>query len=89
MRPQGRTLFYCCFFILLLCLLERARRAAVKRGERPSKKSATVHTDPDALIAMCDDTLEECAIAPYSTSHSPAATVAAVKWPPRISVTCV
>jgi len=39
-------------------LLARARRAAVKRGERPSKKTAITKRELDALVATCDDTLE-------------------------------
>ena len=39
-------------------LLARARRAAVKRGERPSKKTAIVRTGLEAVIATCDDSLE-------------------------------
>jgi integrase len=39
-------------------LLARARRAAVKRGERPSKKTALVRSGLEALIATCDDSLE-------------------------------
>ena len=39
-------------------LLARARRAAVKRGERPSKKTALVRSGLEALIARCDDSLE-------------------------------
>jgi integrase len=36
-------------------LLARARRAAVKRGERPSKKTAIVRSGLEALIETCDD----------------------------------
>lgn len=39
-------------------LLARARRAANKRGERPSKKTAITKRELDALIATCDDTIE-------------------------------
>jgi integrase len=39
-------------------LLSRARRAAAKRGERPSKKTAATLTELDAMLATCDDTLE-------------------------------
>jgi integrase len=39
-------------------LLARARRAAVKRGERPNKKTAIVRAGLEALIATCDDSLE-------------------------------
>lgn len=39
-------------------LLSRARRAAVKRGERPAKKTAITRNELEALIATCEDTLE-------------------------------
>lgn len=39
-------------------LLARARRAAVKRGERPAKKTAITRIELAALVATCDDTLE-------------------------------
>lgn len=39
-------------------LLSRARRAAVKRGERPTKKTAITRAELEALIATCEDTLE-------------------------------
>jgi integrase len=39
-------------------LLARARRAAVKRGERPAKKTAITRTELDALVATCNDSLE-------------------------------
>jgi integrase len=39
-------------------LLARARRAANKRGERPTKKTAITKRELDALIATCDDSLE-------------------------------
>lgn len=39
-------------------LLSRARRAAVKRGVRPHKKTAATRTELDALLATCDDSLE-------------------------------
>ena len=39
-------------------LLARARRAANKRGERPSKKTAITKRELDALIATCDQSLE-------------------------------
>lgn len=38
-------------------LLARARRAAVKRGERPAKKTAITQAELAALLATCDDTL--------------------------------
>lgn len=39
-------------------LLKRGRRASVKRGERPQKKTAITRAELDAMIATCDDTLE-------------------------------
>ncbi|WP_291775432.1 site-specific integrase [Castellaniella sp.] len=38
-------------------LLARARRAAVKRGERPAKKTAITQAELAALLATCDDSL--------------------------------
>lgn len=39
-------------------LLSRARRAAVKRGERPTKKTAITRAELEAMLATCDDSLE-------------------------------
>lgn len=39
-------------------LLSRARRAAVKRGERPTKKTAAARTELEAMLATCDDSLD-------------------------------
>lgn len=39
-------------------LLARARRAAVKRGERPTKKTAITKYELEAMVATCDDSLE-------------------------------
>ncbi len=39
-------------------LLARARRAAVKRGERPTKKTAIAKRELEALVATCDASLE-------------------------------
>lgn len=39
-------------------LLARGRRAAVKRGERPHKKTAITKAELEALVATCDDSLE-------------------------------
>ena len=39
-------------------LLKRGRRAAVKRGERPRKKTAITKAELEALLATCDDSLE-------------------------------
>jgi len=39
-------------------LLARARRAANKRGDRPTKKTAITRRELEALIATCDDSLE-------------------------------
>ena len=38
-------------------LLSRARRAAVKRGERPTKKTAITRPELEAMLATCDDSL--------------------------------
>lgn len=39
-------------------VLSRAGRAAVKRGERPRKKTAITLTELEAMLATCDDSLE-------------------------------
>jgi integrase len=39
-------------------LLSRARRASVKRGERPTKKTAITRPELEAMLATCDDSLE-------------------------------
>jgi integrase len=39
-------------------LLSRARRASVKRGERPTKKTAITRPELEAMLATCDETLE-------------------------------
>jgi len=39
-------------------LLARGRRAAVKRGERPRKKTAITRAELEALVATCDESLE-------------------------------
>jgi integrase len=39
-------------------LLSRARRSAVKRGERPTKKTAITRQELEAMLATCDDSLE-------------------------------
>jgi integrase len=39
-------------------LLSRARRAAVKRGERPTKKTAITRPELEAMLATCEDSLE-------------------------------
>lgn len=39
-------------------LLARARRAAVKRGERPTKKTAITRPELEAMLATCDGSLE-------------------------------
>lgn len=39
-------------------LLSRARRAAVKRGERPTKKTAITRPELEDMLATCDDSLE-------------------------------
>lgn len=39
-------------------VLSRAGRAAVKRGERPRKKTAITLIELEAMLATCDDTME-------------------------------
>jgi len=39
-------------------VLGRARRASVKRGERPTKKTAITKAELEAMLATCDDSLE-------------------------------
>jgi integrase len=39
-------------------LVSRARRAAVKRGERPAKKTAITRTELEVMVATCDNSLE-------------------------------
>ncbi|GAB3038497.1 site-specific integrase [Oleiagrimonas citrea] len=39
-------------------LLSRARRSAVKRGERPAKKTAITRCELEAMLKTCDDSLE-------------------------------
>jgi integrase len=39
-------------------LLSRARRAAVKRGERPAKKTAITRAELEAMLVTCDESLE-------------------------------
>lgn len=39
-------------------LLSRARRAAVKRGERPTKKTAITRPELEAMLGTCDGSLE-------------------------------
>lgn len=39
-------------------LLSRARRAAVKRGERPNKKTAITRAELEAMLTTCDESLE-------------------------------
>jgi len=39
-------------------LLSRTRRAAVKRGVRPAKKTAITRAELEAMLATCDDSLE-------------------------------
>lgn len=46
-------------------MLSRAARAAVKRGERPRKKTAITLAELEAMLATCDDSLEglrDCAL---------------------------
>lgn len=39
-------------------VLSRARRASVKRGERPAKKTAIARAELEAMLATCDDSME-------------------------------
>jgi integrase len=39
-------------------LLSRTKRSAVKRGERPTKKTAITRPELEAMLATCDDSLE-------------------------------
>lgn len=39
-------------------VLSRGRRASVKRGERPTKKTAITKPELEAMLATCDDSLE-------------------------------
>ena len=39
-------------------VLGRARRASVKRGERPAKKTAITKIELEAMLATCDESLE-------------------------------
>lgn len=39
-------------------LLSRARRASVKRGDRPTKKTAITRAELEAMLSTCDDNLE-------------------------------
>ncbi len=39
-------------------LLKRGRRASVKRGERPHKKTAITRDELEALLSVCDNSLE-------------------------------
>jgi len=47
-----------CEFASVRTLLSRARRASVKRGERPTKKTAITRPELEAMLATCDDSLE-------------------------------
>ena len=47
-----------CEAIAVRHLLARARRAAVKRGERPHKKTAITKPELEAMLATCDGSLE-------------------------------
>lgn len=47
-----------CELVSVRTLLSRARRAAVKRGERPTKKTAITRQELEAMLATCDDSLE-------------------------------
>lgn len=47
-----------CEFASVRTLLSRARRSAVKRGERPTKKTAITRQELEAMLATCGDSLE-------------------------------
>lgn len=47
-----------CETVAVRHLLARARRAAVKRGERPTKKTAITRSELEAMVATCEDSLE-------------------------------
>lgn len=47
-----------CAGIAIRELLSRARRAAVRRGERPRKKRAITRPELEALLGTCDNSLE-------------------------------
>lgn len=47
-----------CEFASVRMLLSRARRAAVKRGERPTKKTAITRPELEAMLETCNDSLE-------------------------------
>lgn len=47
-----------CEIASIRTLLSRARRSAVKRGERPTKKTAITRQELEAMLATCDDSLE-------------------------------
>jgi len=47
-----------CELVSVRTLLSRARRSAVKRGERPTKKTAITRQELEAMLATCDDSLE-------------------------------
>lgn len=46
-----------CETVAVRHLLARARRGAVKRGERPTKKTAITRRDLEAMLATCDTSL--------------------------------
>jgi len=47
-----------CELVSVRTLLSRARRASIKRGERPTKKTAITLPELKAMLATCDDSLE-------------------------------
>ena len=47
-----------CELSIVRTLLSRARRASVKRGERPTKKTAITRAELEVMLATCDDSLE-------------------------------
>jgi hypothetical protein len=53
-------------------LLSRARRSSVKRGERPTKKTAITRQELEAMLATCDDSLEGTSSLASHSAMSPA-----------------
>lgn len=54
-----------CASVAVRHLLARGRRASVKRGERPTKKTAITKAELAAMVATCDDSLagrRDCAL---------------------------
>jgi integrase len=54
---QSKKIVNPCESIAVRHLLSRARRAAVKRGERPAKKTAITRPELEAMVATCNESL--------------------------------